>query len=1269
MTRAGSFLCRWFSSKNKKIPASNLVELEPLTPKLISDGSAAPCISALNTALEDPYVRNIALTGPYGSGKSSVLLTWRESRDDGDDFLTVSLADFDVQRPEHTSTDVTEQEKKRMAVQEKTIEYSILQQILYAEKKSKLPHSRIERIGDRTARQLLHTSIMLLISIVGTGLSSLLLFPARISGWLGIPELGVLLATDYPVMRFVNTGVILTLTLWSVFWQFDRIGLFDRKIRLDKVDLLKGTLSAQAEQPSLLNVCIDEIVYFFAQTRCRVVIFEDLDRFDDGRIFIKLREINQIINNNLSGRKRSLRFIYAVRGDIFKDAASRTKFFDIIIPVIPVLDSKNAFSHLLQRFSQDERQYPRFDELLKKVSRFTPDMRVMRNITNEFRVYQNMVNNRGDITKLLAMICYKNIFTEDYNLIDSHNGLLFHTVDAFRRGELQSLVFDEIESSLQEARRRISDYKKENSTDTELRRELLEKILPPHFTTKLSFMGFSTNGYGNPQVWSLKQLVDSDSTFRGFFTSNLLIKINLTDNPYQGSVIDNVDKSALLKEYETRVQKVHERSREEMNKLRSEIGRLEKKCLQRNRISLSELLREAERPAYINWLQEQGLLINETSLISYELDILVLLLTDGFLSTDYMSFRSVFREGALSISDNDFIRAVTAHAEPEITVSISLEQISSVWEELQTLAASRQENALHPQLLLWLMRNRTSALKILLAGHLDHISSERFFWLHGKLMENWGEIDYEKLILLLAESEVQLEKVLMFLHVNSVVSGNQTIYDAIILILMQKVEISKYSNSIRYSIQAIFGKVSPRILDDISISQTDFFVKNMLFAQVNYPILISVTSDAGRVVMRSIAENNLYKFSLENLTALVVSLSDRTVSESEFRANPLTSLEKLNIPEIIKNTYNNLPYFVRNVFITSSDFAAVPALLCWSEMKLATADLIVTQMDFELPILEDVPNITAEASGKNSEENNSRETLWSLLLENRRIKPTWDNLFSALHNDVPNNVVGHWLDACQERLAAEGVAEIPDDLVDIVKAEIICNPFIQMQTLERLIPLIPLQLDSLPEGIALPVLELMVAHTRVSYTSENWKSMTTRFGSAPGKRLTAVKIAWLAQKPELVNFYPQELFPSDNSPDTDLMQTILENSGFTLAQKTALIMHIHASFPELIRRDIRIPEIELLNLNSVINDDSLRFDLLISSLKGGLHDRHIITTVLNAFRENVYRGFLKDKSSTYLPFTNDLNELASLLESANFIRKTSVSHQGEKIWIGFNQKE
>lgn len=117
--------------------------------------------------------------------------------------------------------------------------------------------------------------------------------------------------------------------------------MFDWRVSIDKVDVLKGAISTRPAAPSLLNVYIDEIVYFFEQTQYNVVIFEDLDRHNDGAIFIKLREINQLINNSLPSDK-PVRFIYAVRDNLFSTPESRTKFFDFVMPVIPVMDSENA---------------------------------------------------------------------------------------------------------------------------------------------------------------------------------------------------------------------------------------------------------------------------------------------------------------------------------------------------------------------------------------------------------------------------------------------------------------------------------------------------------------------------------------------------------------------------------------------------------------------------------------------------------------------------------------------------------------------------------------------------------------------------------------------------------------------------------------------------------------------------------------------------------------------------------------------------------------
>lgn len=70
------------------------------------------------------------------------------------------------------------------------------------------------------------------------------------------------------------------------------------------------------------------------------MIIEDLDRFGTSKIFLKLRELNQLINESkIVGR--NVVFLYAVKDDIFINE-ERTKFFDYITTVIPVINPSNS---------------------------------------------------------------------------------------------------------------------------------------------------------------------------------------------------------------------------------------------------------------------------------------------------------------------------------------------------------------------------------------------------------------------------------------------------------------------------------------------------------------------------------------------------------------------------------------------------------------------------------------------------------------------------------------------------------------------------------------------------------------------------------------------------------------------------------------------------------------------------------------------------------------------------------------------------------------
>lgn len=159
--------------------------------------------------------------------------------------------------------------------------------------------------------------------------------------------------------------------------------------QLKEINLFKhGKL--ESEKQSVFDEYLDEIIYFFEETDYRVVFFEDLDRLNCISIFTHLRELNIILNNDNNLKQRPIKFVYAVRDDIFKDS-DRTKFFDFIIPVIPYINPTNSKDELLNKI----KPYVEFEELrtvegkkfINDISPFIKDNRILDNICNEFVLY------------------------------------------------------------------------------------------------------------------------------------------------------------------------------------------------------------------------------------------------------------------------------------------------------------------------------------------------------------------------------------------------------------------------------------------------------------------------------------------------------------------------------------------------------------------------------------------------------------------------------------------------------------------------------------------------------------------------------------------------------------------------------------------------------------------------------------------------------------------------------------------------------------------
>lgn len=554
----------------------------------------------LHHQVKSKDVYNVGVIAPYGAGKSSLLKTYKDTKCNfitKKRITTISLANFNAQ----CDGDGGNQDfEKPVQDIECSVEKSILEQFIFKVGKSKLPHSRIDRINHK------HGILSLILSLVITATIALICC--------GVLEcLNILPFSSgnnfYYYFGFAAGCVVALLTL---LFYGNRL----KKISIKEVEL---DICANSNV-SVLNIFIDELIYFFRKTKINVVIIEDLDRFNNLNLFSKLRELNFLINNS-TAVKQKVTFVYAVKDDLFKTENDRAKFFDYIISLVPVLSFTNARNLLNKEIEKlpEEMRLP--ESFIYEVAHFISEMRILKNVMNDYLTYYEILNikklpSKNKNIKLFSLVLYKNLRPSDFAELQFGKGQL---ADYF---ESKNTILKE---DIEICRKKLLDLENRRKRAEEAK---LNSIKAFKSLIKGLIIDFNQSRRSGINYVDIESIRDFTNPPQGISYSNYY-SYSCTTSYLEELLGDS------LANFQNRI-----RDKEEANKkqIEQEIDECREQIRILTNYSLQEFLQANE-----NFIKD---------------DIHNFLLANGFIAEDYKDYIAHIDQELLSTHDAEFVRAV-----------------------------------------------------------------------------------------------------------------------------------------------------------------------------------------------------------------------------------------------------------------------------------------------------------------------------------------------------------------------------------------------------------------------------------------------------------------------------------------------------------------------------------------------------------------------------------------------------------------------------------
>ncbi len=926
--------------------------------------------SRLLGALNHEKVKNIALTGIYGSGKSSILNTFKKKCSEKWKFIDISLSTFDIDRIESEENNGILKEKDLQL-----LERSILQQLFYSVSHNEIPLSRFKRIVK--SNKWLRLFIFVAISIVFFSYFAIFEKNKKFSSLL--PETLQTVLSQWEWLPLITGGIFILSSFFLIYQLLNyALNLKEIKFKLHNAEFNVK----DEENKSILNDHLDEIIYFFQETQKNVVIIEDLDRFENTSIFIRLRELNALINASCEHR---VIFIYAIRDDMFKDT-ERSKFFEYIIPVIPIINPTNAYDILKKEYQEQIKSLDNF--FLRKACLYFDDMRLLKNIMNEFEDFSELLKRSPlDKNQLFAMVVYKNYYPEEFAKLNSNDGEIY---DIFNK-EKQNIINNRIKGiehkivQLEEEKDSIDSEKLTFISD-------LNAIYSHYLDCRIREL--DNRYYSGIKIddkeWKFGQY-DEDlflTLIKGDFNSCQML--NGYNSWYRNISFNEVEELTHFTEtYPQRLEIIRKKEQKRLTEIKDEINKLTKEKEEIKNQTLNNLLRGGKLSK-----SEQKLSNSEQ---------LNFFLINGYINETYTDYISYFFEASITTSDKEYAMLVTGRREPQFELDIKnhKELLVNYLSKEEMLTAS----ALNISMLRYLLNNQRdhkdacNNIMISLCEQSD-ISQEFLTLLFNK------EVDFYHLLIpeLIKISDNAFEVLLDEAEDEQTISN----YKKIILYSGAQLENSSY---LIKKLNKFFSNRTDYI-DFVMECFSNEEEKFRSFSKTIHPMFKNL-KPTNLELFNWLGEQNYFcieKKIISDALMANLNLTEKEITDKLLKM-PFTIILESEIGYLIRD-YEAEPKSIVELF---TDELKEDELL---EEKQETLVQIINNEDLDIDA-----KISLVSKSKTKVERLAKinSDMCDMLLENNGIEPTWDNvvMYYASHANELNEILINFIEKHAVQLGRE----------------------------------------------------------------------------------------------------------------------------------------------------------------------------------------------------------------------------------------------------------